>query len=133
MNADLLTDIDYQSLVRFHRDGRYDFSVCVRKVEEPIPFGVVTLSDNKMVSGIQEKPVHSYLINAGIYMIEPHIIDLIPPNRYFDMVSLIKTALANNCKVGAFPIYEYWRDIGRHQEIAQADQEWQQRRQATVQ
>jgi len=81
----------------------------------------VTLSqDSRSVQEIKEKPEYECLVNAGIYMLEPKIVDLVPKNAFFDMVSLIKRAIEAGCKVGAFPVYEYWRDIGRHQEMSAA-------------
>lgn len=129
MNADLLTEVDYKAFVRFHKSSGNDFSICVRKIQETVPFGVVTLGEDcREVSGIKEKPVHTYLVNAGIYMLEPHIIDLVPRQGFFDMVSLIQATLRQGYKVGAFPILEYWRDIGQHHEMALAKEEWTRRR-----
>ncbi len=125
MNADLLTEVDYKAFVRFHKDSGNALSVCVRKIEETVPFGVVSLDENnRNITEITEKPVNSYLVNAGIYMLEPAIVDLVPKNRFYDMVSLIRSAIRQGYKVGAFPILEYWRDIGQHQEMAKAAEEW---------
>ena len=121
MNADLITQIDFKSLQRFHAKEGNKLSVCVRKVKETVPYGVVSLStDSRSVSGIEEKPEREYFVNAGIYMLDPEIIDLVPDNCFFDMTSLIKKALDSGFKVGAFPVYEYWRDIGRHNEMQAA-------------
>ncbi len=126
MNADLMTEMDYKAFVRFHREADNDITVCVRKYEETVPFGVVDLGSNsREVTGIREKPVNTYLVNAGIYMMEPKIVDLIPKNTFYDMVSLIQAALRHGYKVAAFPILEYWRDIGRHQEMDLARHEWE--------
>lgn len=123
MNADLLTQVDFNAFLRFHRESGNDMSVCVRKIKEKIPFGVVSIDSDSKISTITEKPDYECIVNAGIYMLEPHIIDLIPKNTFFDMVSLIKAALKSGSKVAAFPIYEYWRDIGRHQEMQAASNE----------
>jgi dTDP-glucose pyrophosphorylase len=124
MNADLLTEMDFRALSRFHKEEQNDLSVCVRKIKQAIPYGVVTLDkDNSRIDSIVEKPEYDILVNAGIYMLEPKIIDLIPDGKFYDMVSLIKNAMANGYKVGAFPILEYWRDIGQHSEMNKAIQE----------
>jgi len=118
MNADLLTEIDYQALFRFHKKENNAFSVCVRTIRNTIPYGVVRLSGcQSTIEDVVEKPEHSYLVNAGIYLMEPQIIELVPHNQFFDMVSLIKKAIASGFKVGAFPIYEYWRDIGQRDQM----------------
>jgi len=127
MNADLLTTLDFKAFARFHKKEANDFSVCVRRIKKIIPYGVITLdSDNKAVASVVEKPEYGFLVNAGIYMLEPKIIDLIPQNTFFDMVSLMRKAMATGCKVGAFPILEYWRDIGQHSEMQLAAREWEQ-------
>lgn len=124
MNADLITQIDFKSLRRFHSKEGNKLSVCVRKVKETVPYGVVRLSsDSRSIDGIEEKPEREYLVNAGIYMLEPELLDLIPENCRFDMTSLIKKALDSGRKVGAFPVYEYWRDIGRHAEMQAAKED----------
>jgi NDP-sugar pyrophosphorylase family protein len=124
MNADLLTDVDYKAMTRFHKDEKNDFSVCVRKIINKLPFGVVNFKEDKSaVASISEKPENEYMVNAGIYVIEPEIINLVPHGEALDMVSLINKAIKNGFKVGAFPIYEYWRDIGRHEQLELAAQE----------
>lgn len=124
MNADLLTEVDFKALGRFHKKENNHLSVCVRKIKSSVPYGVVQLKDdNSQILSIVEKPDYEYLVNAGIYMMEPEIINLIPEKTFFDMVSLIKKAMAAGFKVGAFPIFEYWRDIGQHHEMQTAIQE----------
>ncbi|OGV34242.1 MAG: hypothetical protein A2020_04460 [Lentisphaerae bacterium GWF2_45_14] len=132
MNADLLTEIDYQAFYRFHKKENNDFSVCVRTIKNTIPYGVVKLSGcNSRIGDVVEKPEHSYLVNAGIYLMEPKIIELVPHNQFFDMVSLIKKAIDSDLKVGAFPIYEYWRDIGQHDQMKIAARELRKKKPVT--
>ena len=121
MNADLLTNLDFKAFMNFHKAEKNHFTVCVRKIKQNIPFGVVSLDkDSRAIEAITEKPDYEFLVNAGIYILEPGIIELVPKDSFFDMVSLIKKALANGYKVGAFPVIEYWRDLGRHEEIIAA-------------
>ena len=122
MNADLITQIDFKSLSRFHAKEGNQISVCVRKVKETVPYGVITLTkDTRSIADVEEKPEREYFVNAGIYMVNPELIDLIPENQRFDMTSLIRKAIESGRKAGAFPVYEYWRDIGRHQEMQAAE------------
>ena len=123
MNGDLLTELDYRSLINFHRNNNSKMTVCVRRHKIQVPYGVVQMSDNNLnIDKIVEKPQHEFLVNAGIYMLEPEVLDLIPKGQFFDMVSLMNTVSANNWEVSAFPILEYWKDIGQHQEIKEARQ-----------
>jgi len=123
MNGDLLTELDYRSLINFHRKSGNKMTVCVRRHKIQIPYGVVQMSDNQLnITQVAEKPQHEFLVNAGIYMLEPEIIDLIPKGEFFDMVSLTNKALENGFSVGAFPVLEYWKDIGQHEQIREARQ-----------
>ena len=129
MNGDLITELDFKALAEFHRKEKNEITVCVRRDKVSIPYGVVTVDgDDQRIHRLEEKPDHEFLVNAGIYMLEPGMIDLIPPTGYFDMTSLINEALNLGKRVGAFAVIEYWRDIGRHQEMERATEEWQQRR-----
>ena len=123
MNGDLLTELDYRSLVNFHRNSGCKMTVCVRRHSIQVPYGVIQMNDNnRTVNSIEEKPQHEFLVNAGIYMLEPEMIKLIPNGQFFDMVQLMNTALEKGWEVGAFPVLEYWKDIGQHQEISEARQ-----------
>ena len=121
MNGDLLTELDFRALSTFHQESGNAITMCVRRFSYRIPYGVVRLEDDRSVAGIDEKPEIPFLVNAGIYMINPEVIDLIPKGRFYDMVSLMNQARSLSQKVGAFPILEYWKDIGQHTEIAEAD------------
>lgn len=123
MNADLLTEVDIRALSRFHRESGHHATICVKKQKLVNPFGVVRLDRTDRVVNIEEKPVYDCFVNAGIYMLEPHLIDLIPYNTYFDMTSLLQRTLETGGTVGAFPILEYWRDIGRHEEMKRVELE----------
>jgi len=71
--------------------------------------------------GFEEKPVYANFINAGIYVINPDIIDHIPKNSYFDMNHLLEIMLQNNEPICIFPIREYWIDIGGIKDFNQAN------------
>lgn len=121
MNGDLLTELDYRSLIKFHRGSGCAMTVCVRRHSIKIPYGVIQMDgENRTVNEIVEKPDHEFLVNAGIYMLEPEVIDLIPKGEFFDMVQLMNAAKASSLEVGAFPILEYWKDIGQHDQIREA-------------
>jgi len=122
MNGDLLTNMNFTSLFRYQKKNRYDLVMCVRKQQTAIPYGVVDLREDKVV-GLREKPVYEHFINAGIYLVEPHCLDWISPACYCDMTDLIQTILRKGGTVGAFPIIEYWRDIGSPEDFQKANRE----------
>ncbi len=122
MNGDLLTHMNFARLLEFQRQFDHAIVMCVRRHPTPIPYGVVEIR-NGCVAALREKPVLEHFINAGIYVLTPACIDLIPRETYFDMTDLVGAALANRMAVGAFPIYEYWKDIGNPKDLAEAGRE----------
>ena len=83
--------------------------ICKKEIE--IPYGVVNIKNNNLIS-IEEKPVKQFFINAGIYVLQPEIIRLLPKNSYYDMPELFKYLKSKDKKVKVFPLKEYWVDIG---------------------
>lgn len=126
MNGDLLTQVDFVRLLRFHQKQQTAATLCVREYAHQIPYGVVDL-DGHTVTGMQEKPSHRVHVNAGIYMLNPEALELIPEKRYLDMPDLINQMLGKGMSVGSFPIHEYWIDIGQMQEFQQAREDYEEK------
>lgn len=122
INGDILTAVDFRAMHHFHREQHSDITVGVRRYEVKVPFGVLEVEDTA-VRKLVEKPSYSLFINAGIYLLEPAMLDLIPTDRRFDMTDLIQLRLDDGGTVTSFPIHEYWIDIGQLQDYmrAQAD------------
>ena len=112
MNGDLLTRVNFEALLDFHVQEGAAATMCVREYDFQVPFGVVEL-ENQNIRSIVEKPVHQFFVNAGIYVLNPELIDLIPENDYFDMTTLFENLIAGGKKASVFPIKEYWLDVGR--------------------
>jgi dTDP-glucose pyrophosphorylase len=124
MNGDLLTKVNFDNLIDFHNASKAQGTMCVREYDFQVPYGVVELDDN-IIRRIEEKPVHRFFVNAGIYILEPESLKLIPRNTYFDMPVLFKELLAKNYKTSAFPITEYWLDIGQINDFHKANGEYE--------
>lgn len=122
MNGDLLTTLNFNAMLRYQKKTGHDMVVCVRKQFVKVPYGVVEVRDGA-VSSLREKPVYEHFINAGIYVLEPKCLDLIPEDVYFDMPDLIQKLMDNGYSVGAFPVVEYWRDIGNPEDFQAANSE----------
>ena len=97
--------------------------MCVRQYKYKVPFGVVT-SEGSHVKKIVEKPTHHFFVNAGIYLLEPDCIDLIPDNKSYDMPTLFEELIAAKEKIISFPLQEYWLDIGRIADYERANVEY---------
>jgi dTDP-glucose pyrophosphorylase len=123
MNGDLLTKVDFRHLLDFHREHRAAATMCVREYDFQVPYGVVNIEHHRIV-GIQEKPVQRFFVNAGIYVLEPEALGLIPGRQYFDMPSLFEKLLEQGKETVVFPIREYWIDIGQMADLERANSEF---------
>ncbi|MEG3640558.1 nucleotidyltransferase family protein [Magnetococcus sp. PR-3] len=123
MNGDLLTRIHFGRVLDYHMAQKADATMCVRQVEETLPYGVVDLGENHRLNGITEKPVNKYFVNTGIYLLEPSVLPVIPQAQFFDMPDLFRTLAEDDKHPVAFPFLEYWMDIGQVGDFHQACQD----------
>ena len=123
MNGDLLTNIDFEKMLDFHVEHNSKATMCVREYDIEVPYGVVNVANESIIS-ITEKPIHSFFVNAGIYLLEPDCIDLIPDNEFYDMPLLFEELIATKEKIVSFPLQEYWLDIGRMADYERANFEY---------
>lgn len=123
MNGDLLTKVNFQQLLRFHNDSKSKATMCVREYNVQIPYGVVKIDRDKLI-GIDEKPLQRFFISAGIYVLEPEVLNTIKKDQYLDMPDLFKELISAKAKTAVFPIREYWLDIGRTGDFEQANGEF---------
>ena len=93
----------------------------IRGVYPPIPTPF-TEDDHVDVKGMSEKPSMTFLVNAGIYLLEPSTFKNIPSGERYDMTQLIQCLIDEGRSIAAFPIHEYWIDIGQHSDYEQAQQ-----------
>lgn len=123
MNGDVLTAMDYKHLLDFHRDHGGQATMCVREYSFTVPYGVVGLEGHR-ITQIEEKPVQTFFINAGIYILEPEAVRRVPHGTYYDMTDLFEDLTKDRALVSAFPIREYWLDIGRMEDYEQAQRDF---------
>lgn len=112
MNADLVTAVNFRQLLNFHKEQQAEATMCVFKYNFQVPYGVVGLQDT-FITQINEKPTHSFFVNAGIYTLEPAALDRIKPAVALDMPTLFTDLIGERKCTAAFPIREEWADIGR--------------------
>jgi dTDP-glucose pyrophosphorylase len=123
MNGDVLTKVNLDQLLDFHQEQKATLTMGIREYDFQVPFGVVTLKDNH-VKAIEEKPVHKFFVNAGIYIINPEVLDHIPKNQHLDMPDLVDILIKNDERVAAFPLREYWIDVGHHSDLEKAQDDF---------
>lgn len=125
MNGDVLTKVNFKQMLDFHSDHSAQATMCVREYDFQVPYGVVKI-DSHQITGIDEKPIQRFFVNAGIYILEPDVLDLISENVYLDMPTLFETLIEGNLETAAFPIREYWLDIGHPADFDRANGEFTQ-------
>ena len=123
MNGDVLTRVDFASLLSFHSNNNSDVTLCIREYEMEVPYGVVSLREHEVLD-IVEKPVQKYFVSAGIYAFNSSVLKSLEFNQYKDMPDFIRSLTLDGKMIGAFPIHEYWMDIGRHNEFKQIHEDY---------
>ncbi len=123
MNADLLTNVNFEHLLDFHSYGDACATMCVREYESQIPYGVIETKEDKIIS-IQEKPIQKFFVNAGIYLLSPKVLNKIPKDTFYDMPTLFEELMEDNENILSFPIHEYWLDIGQMVDYERANNEF---------
>lgn len=123
MNCDLLTKVNFRQLLEFHEQQDSKATMCVREYDFQVPYGVIEIEDH-CISRIDEKPVHRFFVNAGIYVLDPDIIDFVPRGKAFDMTTLFEKIILDGHNTAAFPIREYWLDVGQRDDLIQANGEF---------
>lgn len=124
MNGDLLTQVNFAQLLKFHVETQSSATMCVREYEYQIPYGVIGTNECRLIS-IQEKPIKKEYVNAGIYIISPEALKLIPYHKFYDMPDLFNKLIEINSTISAFPIHEYWMDIGQITDYEQANKDYE--------
>ena len=127
-NGDVLTSIDYRALLDFHSKTSATATLAVREHEWQNPFGVVTTDGVDLVE-FDEKPMHRCYVNAGIYVIEPHSLNLLKRGVACSAPELLTRIKAKGEAVKVYAMHEPWLDIGRPDDLENAqnviDRIWQ--------
>ena len=123
MNGDLLTKVDFNQLLDYHIYRHSDATMCVREYSYQVPYGVIDI-DNLEIKMLREKPSYTSFVNAGMYVLQPEIIKDIPHDTFFDMTDLFNLNIKKNKRNLAFPIREYWIDVGRMEDFERASAEF---------
>jgi dTDP-glucose pyrophosphorylase len=112
VNGDVITSLDYDEMLKFHKSNNSDATMCVKENSYQIPYGVIQTNEDNSIVAIEEKPTNYYYINTGIYTLEPGVIDILGKNCYSEMTDLFGT-LSNNKKIiKSFKLEGHWLDLG---------------------
>ena len=119
MNGDVLTKADFGAMLSFHRERRCVATVGATRYEVKVPLGVLRVEGGFLL-GMEEKPTQTWLCNAGIYVLEPDVVELVPRGQHYDMTELLGKLVVRGLPVAVFPVRERWIDIGSPEELNRA-------------
>lgn len=126
VNGDVLTRVNFDSMLSFHREQRAELTLGVSELDLEVPYGVVSLEGYR-VERVVEKPVHRFLISAGVSVLDAGVLDRLRPGRPLDLPDLANELAAQERLVSVFPIHEFWVDVGRHADLERAETEFARR------
>lgn len=119
LNGDLVTQFNVKNIFEKHKKAKNKVTIGARNHLTQIPYGVLEVDEDK-VSALTEKPELSNLINAGIYVLAPEILNAIPENQIYDATDIIENCFKNNERVGYHLLEEDWIDVGEPEQLANA-------------
>ena len=112
-NCDNLIDQDFRDVYEYHQNNQNDITIITSVKSYQIPYGVIETGPNGLLTNLTEKPEMIYMINTGVYILQPELINEIPSNHFFHITDLIIRLREKNGKIGCFPVSEKsWTDIG---------------------
>ena len=112
-NCDILIDQDYRDVYEYHKENNNDLTIVTAVKSHRIPYGVITTGENGIMEGLSEKPENTYMINTGVYILNPELINEIPENEFFHITHLMDKIRERGGRIGCFPVSEKsWTDIG---------------------
>ena len=116
-NCDIIINADYNNIYKFHLKNKSDLTLVASNKQYQIPYGVCQISKKGSLYKLIEKPKYDYLVNTGLYIMNPKVLDLIPKNKFFNINNLLNAIKRKKMKVGVYPINEEsWSDVGQWSE-----------------
>ena len=120
-NCDIIINAEYRRVMDFHLEHRHAITLVGSAVHYQIPYGTCVLNKAGSLAQIDEKPQYDFLVNTGMYVLSPGVLDLIPETGVYHMTQLMEAAIAAGHSVGVFPVSEdAWIDIGQWKEYQRA-------------
>lgn len=112
-NCDSINDQDYRDVYDYHVSNHNDMTIVTMVKSFKIPYGVIETGENGLLVDLKEKPEHTYMVNSGVYILNPDLIEEIPEGEFFHITHLMEKVKARGGRVGCFPVSEEsWHDIG---------------------
>ena len=128
MNGDILTTLNYQKLIQYHRQHKGMVTVAMSQKKVRLELGVMEFNQAHRLTRYVEKPTLSYSVSMGIYIFEKRVLKWIPSRKYLDFPELIQGLIKQKVKVVCYPSNDFWLDIGRHEDYEEAQKKFQEMR-----
>ena len=120
-NCDIIIKDDYSKIYDFHKKGNYILTIVASMQNYIIPYGVCEIENGGSLKKIIEKPEYNFLINSGMYLINPEVLQYIPANKFFHMTHLIEKLIKEGFQIGVYPVSEKsWIDTGQWKEYKES-------------
>lgn len=112
-NCDSINEQDYRDVYDYHKSNHNDMTIVTMVKSFKIPYGVIETGEDGLMIDLKEKPEHTYMVNSGVYILNPELIDEIPEGQFFHITHLMEKVNARGGRVGCFPVSEHaWHDMG---------------------
>jgi NDP-sugar pyrophosphorylase family protein len=112
-NCDILITNDYSEILDYHITERNDITIVSALKSYPIAYGTLETDKGGRLASLHEKPELTFKINTGMYILEPHLLEMIPDGREYPITKLIENLMVQGRRIGVYPVSEYsWKDIG---------------------
>ena len=112
-NCDSINDQDYRDVYEYHQNNHNDLTIVTMVKSFKIPYGVIETGEDGLMVALHEKPEQTYMVNTGVYVLNPELIDEIPEGEFFHITHLMEKVKARGGRVGCFPVSEEsWKDMG---------------------
>ena len=117
-NCDIIIEDDYSEIMKYHKSENNIITMVTALKKVIVPYGTISVNEQGQVSALEEKPSVSYLVNTGLYVIEPRFIEYIPKDTFIHITDVIQTCIQAGEKVGSYSINERsWMDMGQLEEL----------------
>jgi NDP-sugar pyrophosphorylase family protein len=120
MNGDILTDLDFAAMYKFHVDNDNDITIATFERDSKIDFGVLKTDERNQIVGFEEKPVYHFNVSMGVYVVSRRLLEIVPDDTPFGFDDLMLACIEKGRKAVSYPHGGYWLDIGRHSDYETA-------------
>ena len=116
-NCDILIKENYTKIYEFHQKKGFVLTLVASMQDYVVPYGICEIENGGELKKIIEKPQYDFLVNTGMYLLNPEALKFIPKNKFFHITDLIEELQKTGYKIGVYPVSEKaWIDVGQWNE-----------------